>query len=48
MSHTFYSQDEVKSIFIEAGFRIISIESNLKKYTFPDFSSLLSNYSLLY
>lgn len=47
MSHNFYSQEEVKDIFIAAGFQIISIESSVQKYTFPDFSSLLSNYLIL-
>lgn len=48
MSHDLYSRDEMKEIFIKAGFRIINLETNVKKYTFPDFSSLLSNYDHLY
>jgi len=44
MSYDLYSQDEIREIFIKAGFRIINLESSIKKYTFPDFSSLLSNY----
>lgn len=43
-SQNSYSQDEVKAIFMQVGFRIISIESSVKKYTFPDFSSLLSKH----
>ncbi|CAI6361977.1 unnamed protein product [Macrosiphum euphorbiae] len=39
-----YSPDEIKDIFTKAGFRIINIESSVKKYTFPDFSSLLSTF----
>lgn len=44
MSQVKYTQDEVREMFMKAGFRIINIESNVKKYTFPNFSSLLSNY----
>jgi len=44
MSQNVYSPDEIKDIFTKAGFRIINLESSVKKYTFPDFSSLLSNY----
>jgi len=43
-----YSQDEIRDIFTKTGFRIISLESSVKKYEFPDFSSLLSNYDHLY
>nr|AHW46050.1 juvenile hormone acid methyltransferase [Aphis gossypii] len=42
ISHDLYSQDEMREIFIKAGFRIINLETNVKKYTFPDFSSLLN------
>jgi len=45
MSQNVYSQDEIRGIFTKAGFRIINLESSVKKYTFPDFSSLLSNYN---
>ncbi|XP_025421230.1 juvenile hormone acid O-methyltransferase isoform X2 [Sipha flava] len=36
-----YSQDEVKTMFIEAGFRIINSESSVRKYTYPDLTSIL-------
>ncbi|XP_060865766.1 LOW QUALITY PROTEIN: juvenile hormone acid O-methyltransferase-like [Metopolophium dirhodum] len=42
MSQNVYSQDEIRDIFTKAGFRIINLESSIKKYTFPDFPSLLS------
>ncbi|XP_060840999.1 juvenile hormone acid O-methyltransferase-like isoform X2 [Rhopalosiphum padi] len=40
--HNLYSQDEMREIFIKAGFRIIHLESNVKKYTFSDLSSFLN------
>ncbi|XP_026812473.1 juvenile hormone acid O-methyltransferase-like isoform X1 [Rhopalosiphum maidis] len=36
------SQDEIRDIFIKAGFRIINLESSVKKYTFSDLSSYLN------
>ncbi|XP_026819791.1 juvenile hormone acid O-methyltransferase-like [Rhopalosiphum maidis] len=42
ISQDSYSQDELKEMLIKAGFRIINLESTVKKYTFPDFSSLLN------
>ncbi|KAL4098909.1 hypothetical protein QTP88_023425 [Uroleucon formosanum] len=42
ISQNTYSRDEMRDIFTKAGFRIINLESSVKKYTFPDFSSLLS------
>jgi len=41
-SHINYSPDEVKTMFVEAGFRIISIDSNSRKFTYPDLSSFLN------
>lgn len=43
VSTNVHSQEDMEAIFVKAGFRIIHIESNTKKYTFPDLSSLLSN-----
>jgi len=48
MSQDSYSRDELRGMFIEAGFRVINVESRVKKYTYLNFSSLLSNYDNLY
>ncbi|XP_050441411.1 juvenile hormone acid O-methyltransferase isoform X1 [Adelges cooleyi] len=37
-----YSKEEVEALFVNAGFRIIEIESNIKTYTFQDLSSVLN------
>ncbi|XP_025191913.1 juvenile hormone acid O-methyltransferase-like [Melanaphis sacchari] len=42
ISYDFYSQDKMRETIIKAGFRIINLELSVKKYTFPDMSSLLS------
>ncbi|VVC26995.1 Hypothetical protein CINCED_3A022699 [Cinara cedri] len=42
-AQTIYSEEEVKLLFIKAGFKVISIESSIKKHTYPDFTSFLSN-----
>jgi len=36
------SEEDAKALFINAGFRIINIESIPRKYKYPDFSSLLN------
>jgi len=36
-----YSKDEIIALFIKAGFRVISVESDAKKFIFPDFSSYI-------
>ncbi|KAE9531301.1 hypothetical protein AGLY_010507 [Aphis glycines] len=41
-SHVLYSQDELREIIIKAGFRIINLESSVKKYTYSDLPSLLN------
>lgn len=48
VSTVVHSQEDIKYVFIKAGFRIIHIESNVKKYTFPDISSLLGNIFFFY
>ncbi|XP_025206653.1 juvenile hormone acid O-methyltransferase-like [Melanaphis sacchari] len=47
MSNDLYSQDEVREMFINAGFRIINLESKVKKYTFSDLSSLLDTFKVV-
>lgn len=43
-----FSQDELREMFVNAGFRIINMESSVKKYAYPDISSFLGNYDRLY
>lgn len=47
MPQPIHTQDEMKAVLFKTGLRIISLESGIVKYTFPDFSSFLSNYSIL-
>ncbi|KAF0720152.1 juvenile hormone acid O-methyltransferase-like [Aphis craccivora] len=42
MSHDLDARDEIKEIVIKAGFRIINLESSVKKFTFSDLSTLLN------
>ncbi|KAL5239346.1 hypothetical protein ACI65C_006756 [Semiaphis heraclei] len=42
MSQDSYPRDQLRGMFIEAGFRVINVESRVKKYTYPNFSSLLN------
>jgi len=44
MSQDTFSQDDLREMFIKAGFRIINMESSVKTYTYPDYSSFLGNY----
>eukprot|EP00102_Acyrthosiphon_pisum_P021025 XP_016658235.1 PREDICTED: juvenile hormone acid O-methyltransferase-like [Acyrthosiphon pisum] len=48
MSQDSFSQDELREMFIKAGFRIINIESSVKTYTYPNYSSFLGNHDKLY
>lgn len=45
MSQDAVNYDEVISLFTTAGFRLVSIDTNVKKYTFPDLASVLSTYT---
>ncbi|XP_026813779.1 juvenile hormone acid O-methyltransferase-like isoform X2 [Rhopalosiphum maidis] len=42
MFHNLYSQDEIRDIFIKAGFRVINLESSIKKYSFSDLPTFLN------
>lgn len=42
------SQEDIEDFIVKAGFRIIHIESSVKKYTFPDIKSLLGNTLLFF
>lgn len=44
MSVSFLSKEEIEALVINAGFRILKIETSIKTYTFPNFASLLSNF----
>ncbi|CAI6367443.1 unnamed protein product [Macrosiphum euphorbiae] len=41
MSQDSFSKDDLREMFIKAGFRIINMESSVKTYTYPDYSSCL-------
>lgn len=40
-----YSKDEISALFKKAGFKVVGIETNEKKFVFPNYTSIIGNYS---
>ncbi|XP_025206669.1 juvenile hormone acid O-methyltransferase-like [Melanaphis sacchari] len=47
MSNDLYSQNEIREKFINAGFRIINLESKVEKYTFSNLSSFFDTFKVV-